>query len=125
MAHSFEVRNIDKRLDGDYPMFKRSELTALEWSWIKRYSGYMPTTFDDGLDGFDAALVVSLALCSMVREGKVKREDVPAAWETLSTVPFDNDSDEVPTVRFVIDPDATPAAVEGGADPTPEPTPPS
>lgn len=123
MAHSFEIRNIDKRLDGDYPMPKRSELTALEWSWIKRFADYNPMTLDDGLDGFDPPLVVCLALISMVREGRVKRGDVLAAWDTLSTVPFDHADDAKPTVRFVVDPDVKAAAeAEGGADPTPEPT---
>jgi hypothetical protein len=113
MAHRFEIRNI-KPYDGDDPMTKRSELTALEWSWIKRFSGYMPTTLDDGLDGFDPSLVVTLAILAMVRDGKINRTDVPVAWERLSNVPFDSADDEVPTVRFVLDPDAIAAAEVDG-----------
>lgn len=126
MAHSFEVRNLGKAYDGDYPMPKRSTFTTLEWSWITKFSGYMPTTMDAGLDGFDPPLIVAIALVSMVREGKVHRSRVVEAWEKISDVAFDSADDEIPTVRFVVDPDAMPATTEeGGENPTTETIPPS
>src|SRR5262245_29690476 len=105
MAHSFEVRNIAKWLDGQYDAVPEAELTTLEWSWIKRYSGYTPVTIEEGMDGFDPSLVVACALIAMYRSGKVKRDRVPEAWEAISTVSFDHKDDERPTVRFVIDPE--------------------
>lgn len=69
---------------GDQP------LNALEWRWVKKISGYLPFTIDDGLAGGDPDVVIALAVIAMARAGKITRDQVLAAAEQLADVPFDD-----------------------------------
>jgi hypothetical protein len=64
------------------------ELTTREWGWIKRLSGYLPLTIEDGLTGVDAELVTVLAAIALRRAGKVEAREVPAVFERLADAPF-------------------------------------
>ena len=62
------------------------ELTTREWGWVKRLSGYLPLTIDEGLS--DPELIVVFACVALRRASKVEIKDVPAVFEQLSDAPF-------------------------------------
>ena len=77
------VRPYDGRYEFD---LEGSPLTTREWGWIKRLSGYLPLTVDEGAR--DPELIVVFAVIALRRAGKVEPRDVPAVFETLSDAPF-------------------------------------
>jgi hypothetical protein len=90
-----------KPYDGRYPFdLAGAEPTTREWGWIKRLSGYMPATIDDGLDGGDPELFSVFAVIALRRAGRVDNSEVPEVFERFIDAPFarsiraENDSDE-------------------------------
>lgn len=69
--------------DGEYDLDLKRAWTVREWNWIKRFSGYMPATIDDGLKGNDPEVYVALALIAMARNGKIDRDNVDAVADVL------------------------------------------
>lgn len=75
---------------GEYPFDIAEEpLTTLEWRWVKRISGYLPMTVDEGLAGGDPDLFCAFAVIALVRAGKVDARDVLAVADRLAAAPFD------------------------------------
>lgn len=70
--------------DGEYEIDQERALNAREWRWIKRISGYMPFTLDEGLVGGDPDLFIAIAVVAMCRDGKVRRDDWERAAERMS-----------------------------------------
>lgn len=64
-------------------------LTSLEWRWIKKISGYMPLTLDEGLAGGDPDVVLALAVIALVRAGRVAESEAVATSEVLARAPAD------------------------------------
>ena len=63
--------------DGRYEFdLEGRELTTREWGWIKRHSGYLPLTIEDGFT--DPELVTVFAAIALRRAGKVEAREVPA-----------------------------------------------
>ena len=51
-----------KPWDGRYEFdLNGRELTTREWGWIKRHSGYLPLTIDEGFNGADPELFACFA----------------------------------------------------------------
>jgi hypothetical protein len=84
-------------IDGSSPWKGRYEfdlteteqpLTYREWGWIKKLSGYLPTTYWDGLEGVDAELVATLAVLALCRHGKIDKREVPDVFERIIDLPF-------------------------------------
>jgi hypothetical protein len=75
--------------DGRYPFdIADNEPTTREWGWIKRFSGYLPTTIEDGLKGADPELICAFAVIALRRAGKAGNDDVPGVYERLADAPF-------------------------------------
>jgi hypothetical protein len=97
--------------DGRYPFdIAESEPTTREWGWIKRLSGYLPTTIEEGLRGADPELICAFAAIALRRAGKLQTDEVPALFDRLVDAPFGA------TVKLETDA----AADEGDAGPPPE-----
>ena len=77
------VRPYDGRYEFD---LAGQELTTREWGWIKRLSGYLPLTVEEGLS--DPELIVVFAVIALRRAGKVEPKDVPQVFEQLADAPF-------------------------------------
>jgi hypothetical protein len=74
--------------DGRYEFELRDRAFSVrEWGWIKRHTGYLPLTLDDGLAGVDAELLAIFGIIALVRAGKVVRDDVAAVWERFADAP--------------------------------------
>jgi len=97
------VRPYDGRYDFD---IAEVELTTREWGWIKRFSGYLPLTIEDGFRGADAELYAALAAIALRRAGRIDNRGVPDVIERLVDAPYgtairletdevDEDGDEV------------------------------
>jgi hypothetical protein len=78
------VRPYDGRYEFD---LRGSTFSVREWGWIKRYSGYLPLTIDEGLAGSDAELMAVFALIALSRARRLATEDVPDAWERFADAP--------------------------------------
>lgn len=78
-----------KPWDGRYELdLVDLELTTREWGWIKRLSGYMPLTVDQGFKGGDAELFAVFAAIALRRAGRVDTRDVPDVFDRLVDAPF-------------------------------------
>lgn len=85
-------------LDGDYPFdLEEHPLTTLEWRWIKKISGYMPLTIDEGRRGGDPDVVLAFATIALVRAGKVDKSRALIAADQLAELAFDGESISVET----------------------------
>ena len=62
------------------------ELTTREWGWIKRLSGYLPLTIDEGLA--DPELIIVFACIALRRASAVESREVTDLFERLSDAPF-------------------------------------
>lgn len=81
------------RFKGEYALDLEQAPTALEWRWIKKTSGYLPLTWEEGIRGGDPDLIVALAVIALVRAGKVSKTDALATADWLAeAVPFDGES---------------------------------
>ena len=75
--------------DGRYPFdIADNEPTTREWGYIKRFSGYLPTTVEDGLKGADPELICAFAVIALRRAGKAGNDDVAGLYERLADAPF-------------------------------------
>jgi hypothetical protein len=100
-----------KPYDGRYQFdLAGSELTTREWGWIKRHSGYLPLTVEEGFAGADPELFAVFATIALRRAGRIEPADVPAVYEKLVDAPFGS------TIRLETD------TVEQGDDAGPPPT---
>jgi hypothetical protein len=73
--------------DGRYDLdLEQRELTTREWGWIKRLSGYLPLTVEDGFG--DPELITALAAIALRRAGKIQADEVPAVFDRLADAPF-------------------------------------
>ena len=103
-----------KPWDGEYLLDVRRAFTTKDWNIIKRVSGYLPYTIDDGLRGGDPELYVALAVIAMVRAQKVDREDALRVADQLAEAPFDR-----ATIRMVfpkVEDDAGPPDLTSAPD---------
>ena len=92
------IENI-RPYDGDYPLDLDDEpLTTLEWRWVKKISGYLPLTIDEGLRGGDPDVVCALAVVALRRAGKITKGDVFTVADELADAPFDGSA-----IRLVFD----------------------
>lgn len=74
--------------DGSYELDEDRAFNAREWRIIKK-AGYMPMTVADGFEGRDPDLFIALAVISLIRSGKVAREDWETATDVISEAPWD------------------------------------
>lgn len=103
--------------DGSYELdFAEKPLTTNEWSWVRKFSNYLPLTMAEGLEGGDPSLMCVFALIALVRNGDVDKSErsLRGAFEALASAPFDG---EGITVDF--SDEENPASPGGEADPPP------
>ncbi len=74
--------------DGGYELGVLEEFSSREWGWIKRLTGYLPLTLEEGLTGGDPEIVCALAVIALHRAHRVEQADVPAVYERLVDLPF-------------------------------------
>lgn len=110
MADRFVITGV-RPYDGEYPL-DDTEFTTREWSWIKKISGYLPMTAEDGFKGGDPELFVALAVISMVRAGRVEKGDALQMADRLADAPFGSQ------IKFIADKEDD----EGDADPQDAPS---
>jgi hypothetical protein len=93
------------------------ELTTREWGWIKRLSGYLPLSIEDGLG--DPELICVFACIALKRAGKVEAREVPQLFEQLSDAPFGSSISMETDVEEEAEGDAGPppssSSVNGGS----------
>jgi hypothetical protein len=78
-----------KPYDGRYEFdLENNELTTREWGWIKRLSGYLPLTLEEGLMGADPELFACFAVLMLRRAGKVSNTDVQELFDRVCDAPF-------------------------------------
>jgi hypothetical protein len=78
-----------KPYDGRYQFdLADSDLTTREWGWIKRLSGYMPVTVEEGFDGGDPELFACFAVIALWRAGKIERAEVEDVFDRVADAPF-------------------------------------
>lgn len=75
--------------EGEYEFDFDDAFTTLEWRWIKKTSGYMPLTINEGMKGGDPDVFVALAVIAMFREGKVDEQNALEVAAELAKAPFD------------------------------------
>lgn len=74
--------------DGSYEFdVAYQELTTREWGWVKRLTGYMPLTIEQGLSGADPELLAAFAAIALRRAGKIPADQVPAVYEQFADLP--------------------------------------
>lgn len=86
MADRFVIKGV-KPYDGEYPL-DDSEFTTREWSWIKKISGYLPMTAEEGFKGGDPELFVALAVIAMVRAERIEKSGAMAMADRLMDESF-------------------------------------
>src|SRR5262245_42243516 len=74
-------------------------LTTREWGWVKRLTGYLPLTIEEGWDGADPELFAVFAAIALHRADRVDTKEVPAVYERIADAPFGN------TITLEPDPD--------------------
>jgi hypothetical protein len=67
-------------------------MTGLDWRWIKKISGYMPTTIQEGFAGDDPDLYLALSIIAMHRAGKIRTTEALLVAEALADAPWDGKS---------------------------------
>jgi hypothetical protein len=77
-----------KPYDGTYELSFEQELTAREWGWIKRLSGYLPASIDAAVLGDDPEFACVLAVMAMRRTGKIAAAEVPGVFDRLIDAPY-------------------------------------
>src|SRR3954470_24068417 len=67
--------------DGRYEFnLKAQPLSTHEWGWIKRLSGWMPLTIEEGYDGGDPELYATFAAIALCRAKKIEPGSVTAVY---------------------------------------------
>lgn len=75
---------------GEYDFdIEEHPLTALEWRWVKKISGYLPLTLAEGLQGADPDLFVAFAVVALHRAGQIQKQDALQVADVLADSPFD------------------------------------
>jgi hypothetical protein len=75
--------------DGRYEFdLDRQPFTTREWGWIRRTTGYMPLTVEEGLRGADPELFTVWAVIALRRAGRINAEEVTGTYERLLDAPF-------------------------------------
>lgn len=88
-----------KPYQGEYELDLEEEApTGHEWRWIKKVSGYLPLTIEDGLRGGDPDLFIALAVVALHRAGRVGKDDALRVADVLAEAPFDGVA-----IRYVAD----------------------
>jgi hypothetical protein len=76
------------RFTGEFPLdLKDDPMTALEWRWVKKISGYLPMTVDEGVAGLDPDLFIAFAVIALYRAGKIDKAEALIVAETISELP--------------------------------------
>lgn len=84
-----------RRYEGEYDFDVVDDpLTTLEWRWIKKISGYLPMTFEDGFVGRDPDLFLAFAVIALRRAGKVDKDEALLAAERM---------EDGARIRYVVD----------------------
>ena len=87
--------------------------TYREWGWVKRFSGYMPLTIDQGMNGGDPELYAAFAAMALHRAGRIQPSEAQGIVDRLADAPFGA------TVRLELDDrvedDAGPPAASSGS----------
>jgi hypothetical protein len=75
--------------DGRYEFATPDLWTTREWGWVKRLSGYLPMTVEDGWSGGDPELFAVMAIIALHRAGKVSAAEAPGLFtDRFADVPF-------------------------------------
>jgi hypothetical protein len=78
-----------KPWDGRYEFdLEGQEPTTREWGWIKRLSGYLPMTIQEGVEGADPELFCTFAVIALYRAGRIQPSEAPQLYERLADAPF-------------------------------------
>jgi hypothetical protein len=78
------------RYKGEFELdFEDEALSALEWRWVKKISGYTLGTVGDGIGEQDPSLFIAWAVVALCRAGRVGRDEVYIVADELSELPFD------------------------------------
>lgn len=74
---------------GEWPLDLGQSFTILEWRWIKKISGYLPLTLEDGFSNLDPDLFLALTVIALARAGKVRPESVLDVAHRMEGTAFD------------------------------------
>jgi hypothetical protein len=78
-----------KPWDGRYEFATPDLWTTREWGFVKRLSGYLPLTIEDGFKGGDPELFAVMAVIMLQRAGKISAAEVPELFtDRFADVPF-------------------------------------
>lgn len=103
------------RYKGEYDFDLETEpLTNLEWRWIKKISGYMPLTIDEGWRGGDPDLFVAFAVVCLHRAGRIQKHEALTVADVLADAPFDGAAITIVGGSVEPDPPQTAAAEHPG-----------
>src|SRR5262245_43360418 len=67
--------------DGRYEFEFIADLTIREWGMLRRFTGYMPLTVEDGFSGMDPELLAFLAVLAVLRAGRIETTEVARLYE--------------------------------------------
>lgn len=95
--------------NGRHEFDETRDYTTQEWGWIKRHSGFMPLTINEGLDGGDAELSITLAVIALHRNGRIEAREVPRVFETIAAAEFGS--------TLTLEPDTQPDEEDADAGP--------
>ena len=78
-----------KPWDGRYEFdLDATAMTTREWGYLKRLSGYMPMTIEQGFEGRDPELFAAFAVIALRRNGRITNDDVDHVYERIIDAPF-------------------------------------
>lgn len=124
-----------KPWDGRYEFdLENNELTTREWGSIKRLTGYLPLTVEEGLTGADPELFACFAALMLCRSGKISLREIPDVFDRICDAPFgttirletdtvEEDDDESPPARSSSGNDTTSGDGSPGNSETSDPHP--
>src|SRR5262252_5063885 len=82
--------------DGEFELDLSTRVfSTLEWRWIKKISGYLPLTIQQGLEGGDPDIFVVMAVIALYRAGKIQREQAYMAADALAEPPCDGSAIQI------------------------------
>lgn len=74
---------------GEWPIDFGDSFTIGEWRVIKKVSGYLPLTIEEGFSNLDPDLIVALTVVALVRNGKVRSENALDAARRMDDMALD------------------------------------
>src|SRR5262245_59805593 len=84
--------------DGRYDLdIIGTPLTRREWGWVKRFTGYLPLTWWDGLKGGDADLYAAFAVIALHRAGRIAPDQASEVFDRFADV------DVIAAIRWELD----------------------